>query len=388
MIGIQLDQPWYSSDWMLVELFNFVHPAHRRSTHAKSLIGHAKGYADQLGIPLVIGIISNHRTEAKVRLYRRMLPKAGEFFTYRPGDVASHRSPARGCSPHHLVDWIALMGGSSQTKTSTYKPDDQAYSAYSDILRRAQTLGQQPHTPYGGQLTAGWTPGQQSALDQTAGITGYGKDLLERAQGISEWAGRLGTTYQPYFDAATSMVNRGAGDVVAPMVGRVDTVSSRDVSPTAFSAAGLEKYLSPYTQNVIDSTMANIRQNDAVQQRNVVSDAIRQGNAFGGDRMGVAQAELARNQNLASGQTMANLSNAGYAQAMQAWQNEMASKLSADTGNADRSLTAARDTAGRQLQASISDADRAFAASRDNAGRSLQAAGLMATSAPRRRATS
>ena len=98
MIGIQLDQPWYSSAWMLVELFNFVHPAHRRSTHAKSLIGHAKGYADQLGIPLVIGIISNHRTEAKVRLYRRMLPKAGEFFTYRPGDVASHRSPRVGAA--------------------------------------------------------------------------------------------------------------------------------------------------------------------------------------------------------------------------------------------------------------------------------------------------
>jgi len=85
MIGLLLDQPWYSRDFQLVEIFNFVHPDHRRSTYAKQMIEHAKSYADKLDLPLLIGVISNHRTEAKVRLYRRQLPKAGEFFLYYPG---------------------------------------------------------------------------------------------------------------------------------------------------------------------------------------------------------------------------------------------------------------------------------------------------------------
>lgn len=36
----------------------------------------------------MIGVISNERMEAKVSLYGRMLPKAGEFFCYRPVAVA------------------------------------------------------------------------------------------------------------------------------------------------------------------------------------------------------------------------------------------------------------------------------------------------------------
>ena len=35
-------------------------------------------------IPLMTGIISNIRTEAKCRLYRRMMPKIGEFFYFGP----------------------------------------------------------------------------------------------------------------------------------------------------------------------------------------------------------------------------------------------------------------------------------------------------------------
>jgi hypothetical protein len=33
-------------------------------------------------MPLVIGVISNIRTEAKIKLYERRLPKAGAFFVY------------------------------------------------------------------------------------------------------------------------------------------------------------------------------------------------------------------------------------------------------------------------------------------------------------------
>jgi hypothetical protein len=79
---------WYSDQWFLEELFSFVLPEYRRSTNAKDLITFAKRCSDELGIPLVIGVISNERTEAKVALYQRQLNKpAGAFFVHRPASV-------------------------------------------------------------------------------------------------------------------------------------------------------------------------------------------------------------------------------------------------------------------------------------------------------------
>jgi len=92
MILLVLDQPWYSDDWMLEEMLNYVHPEHRKSGHAKRLVEFAKKTSEGLGIPLMIGIISNERTEAKVKLYQRQLGSpAGAFFVYgaRTGDVGA-----------------------------------------------------------------------------------------------------------------------------------------------------------------------------------------------------------------------------------------------------------------------------------------------------------
>lgn len=73
---------WYSDEIMFEEYANFVHPEHRKSNHAKALIAYSRHMADNVEIPLVIGIVSNIRTEAKVRLYRRQLPEAGAYFLY------------------------------------------------------------------------------------------------------------------------------------------------------------------------------------------------------------------------------------------------------------------------------------------------------------------
>lgn len=75
---------WYSRQEHLEELFNFVHPDRRNPPgRAKALIGFAKECADRLAIPLVIGVVSNERTEAKVKLYQRQLGRpAGAFFLY------------------------------------------------------------------------------------------------------------------------------------------------------------------------------------------------------------------------------------------------------------------------------------------------------------------
>ncbi len=83
-VFLLIDQPWYSESWILLEYFNYVHPAHRRSTYAHDLIEYSKRCAQDLRIDLTIGVYSTIRTEAKVRLYRRQVACAGAFFIYQP----------------------------------------------------------------------------------------------------------------------------------------------------------------------------------------------------------------------------------------------------------------------------------------------------------------
>lgn len=82
-IFMQISSFWYSTDVMLEELFAYVLPSYRRSNNAKALLDFARDCSDRLDVPLLIGIISNHRTREKVRLYsRRMGAPSGAFFLY------------------------------------------------------------------------------------------------------------------------------------------------------------------------------------------------------------------------------------------------------------------------------------------------------------------
>lgn len=84
---LRLGQFWYTSDWSLEERFVFVHPDHRQSKNLQALIAFDKQMSDKLRVPLVIGILSTKRTEAKVRAYQRYLPSVGAFFFYRGAEA-------------------------------------------------------------------------------------------------------------------------------------------------------------------------------------------------------------------------------------------------------------------------------------------------------------
>lgn len=86
---------WYAKDTErhLEEFIVFVDPEHRRSRHHRALIEWMKQQSLLTSLPLVTGILSgpiaratvtSDRTEAKVKLYERMLPKAGAFFYFNP----------------------------------------------------------------------------------------------------------------------------------------------------------------------------------------------------------------------------------------------------------------------------------------------------------------
>jgi GNAT superfamily N-acetyltransferase len=84
-----ITQFYYSDDWHIEELWNYVRPPYRRSEHARAMVEWAKEMSDRLGIKLVMGVVSEDRLIAKIRLYRRFFGEvpAGMYFCYDPKKI-------------------------------------------------------------------------------------------------------------------------------------------------------------------------------------------------------------------------------------------------------------------------------------------------------------
>lgn len=99
MLFLRIGNLWYSAHNHLEEVFNWVHPNHRRTNYATRLLEYAKATCDQIStnsvengghrIPLIIGVFTHKRMAAKVRMYRKRfgLPYGATFA--------------------HNVDWIS-----------------------------------------------------------------------------------------------------------------------------------------------------------------------------------------------------------------------------------------------------------------------------------------
>jgi hypothetical protein len=76
---------WYSDEKVIEERMIFVKPAYRsaKGGRARKLCEFSKYTSDTLGLPLIIGMLSNNRTEAKIRLYERQFGKcSGVYFLH------------------------------------------------------------------------------------------------------------------------------------------------------------------------------------------------------------------------------------------------------------------------------------------------------------------
>jgi hypothetical protein len=84
-ILLRIGKMWYSDDDVIEEKAIFIHPNYRnvKGGRAKRLCEFGKQVSRELGIPLIIGVLSNNRTAAKVRMYERIFGEpSGAFFLY------------------------------------------------------------------------------------------------------------------------------------------------------------------------------------------------------------------------------------------------------------------------------------------------------------------
>ena len=84
-ILMRIGKMWYSEADVLEERGIFIHQDYRNAKggRAAKLCEFAKKTSDALGLPLIIGVLSNHRTAGKVKMYQRIFGEsAGAFFLY------------------------------------------------------------------------------------------------------------------------------------------------------------------------------------------------------------------------------------------------------------------------------------------------------------------
>jgi hypothetical protein len=85
LVLLRTGKIWYSDATVLEERAVFVYPKYRsaKGGRAAKLCAFSKKAAEQLGLPLVIGVLSNSRTIGKVKMYTRIFGEpAGAFFLF------------------------------------------------------------------------------------------------------------------------------------------------------------------------------------------------------------------------------------------------------------------------------------------------------------------
>lgn len=172
-----------------------------------------------------------------------------------------------------------MSSGGSQTSTVTQQNtlDPFIQQALTQNINAAQQVAAIPYQPYSGPRVAGFRPDELQAFN-----------IARQAA-----TGQVGSTQ---LAQATEAAQRAAS-----------------YGPEQFMQ-NVQGFKNPYEQNVVDATMARLAQ--ARAERDAATRAqMAAGGAFGNERRGVYEAQLAGEQDRLEAETLANLYSQGYTQA-------------------------------------------------------------------------
>lgn len=116
----------------------------------------------------------------------------------------------------------------------------------------------------------------------------------------------------------------GANGIANPYINAASDLTSAATQP--IGASQISQYMNPYISDTVNTTANEINQNNAIQQNQLQGNAASLG-ALGGNRVGVAQAQLANQQDLAENSTLAGLYSSGYNTALTAAQTQNSQDL-------------------------------------------------------------
>jgi hypothetical protein len=160
------------------------------------------------------------------------------------------------------------------------------------------------------------TLGQVSPYIQAAGtgLAGAGQTLGQAGTELTGAGAGLGTAGTELTGAGTAMAG------VSPYIGQAAGLTG------PMTGQQLTDYMSPYQQQVIDTSLAEFDKQAAMRQQGISDAAVAMG-GFGGGREGVMQSEYMAQSDRDRTMLEAQLRNQGYSQAQAARQADLASRL-------------------------------------------------------------
>jgi len=217
-----------------------------------------------------------------------------------------------------------------QTQMTLPSPQMQALQGVMGPMM-AQQLGTPIDTSQFAPSAAAQTGLQQQAAQMAATQAGLGALQFDPTTGqlTSTGTGTGIAGYQPFLDQAATDINaasaaaaagQGAG---AGALGQAGTAmdaaqqaafAGQNAGAQFMGPQGYQQFMSPYQQDVVDTTLASYDQSMAEQQAQLGASA---GSAFGGGRFGVAQGQLGAQGAIDRAQAQANMLNQGYLQSNQ-----------------------------------------------------------------------
>jgi hypothetical protein len=200
------------------------------------------------------------------------------------------------------------MGGKTTTSTSQVQIPPDVLARYNAVNTRAEDVAQKPFQIYStdpSDFVAQINQQQQAGISNVNAAAGYA---------------------QPFVQAGTAATAAGMG-------------------PANLGELNVDKYMSPYLSNVVQSTADLLNQQNQQAMSGQLGTAIRSG-AFGGDRSGIAAANLAQQQRMADASIFSGLLNQGFSQAQGVAQQQQGAGLSADQANLARLMAGGQQIAG------------------------------------------
>lgn len=227
-----------------------------------------------------------------------------------------------------------MGGGKSNTSTQSVQVPADVLARYGAVNQQAQQTAATPFQQYStdpNSFVAPLTDTQNAGIANTNAAVGMaqpyytaaGQDITKAQSNADPLNAQAGAGFssalagaQPYNAGATGLALAGA----------------QAVNPTDLDAASIQKYMSPYLNTVLGSTSALLNQNNQQAQAGQLGNAITSG-AFGGDRAGIAAANLNQQNQLSNANIYSGILNNAYTNALSTAQQQQGVGLGAAQAN-------------------------------------------------------
>ena len=212
---------------------------------------------------------------------------------------------------------------------------------------------------------AGAAPGGQPQNYATQSLGDVNQAALQ-ARSAMQYSPQQIQMGSPFSPERVSAQQIGSRDVNA------ERVAAERIAAGQLASTSLDPYMNPFTQSVVDTTLGDLERQRQIQQQGTAAQAARAG-AFGGSRQGVAESLTNEAFARQAAQTSAGLRQAGFTQAQQQAQQDLARQMQASQLNQATGLQASLANQATGLQAQTANQRAALEAARANQDASLRA---------------